>query len=42
MTYYQCEKECSYLFEDCRCGECTRMTPEEVVGGIPVEVDDND
>lgn len=29
---YQCEKEVKYLFEDGRCWECTRLTPEEVIG----------
>ena len=31
-TCYQCEKECNYLFDDSRCWECTRLTPEEVRG----------
>jgi hypothetical protein len=29
---YQCEKEVNYLFEDSRCLDCTRLTPEEVRG----------
>lgn len=29
---YQCEKPCSYLFDDGRCKSCTRLTPEEVQG----------
>jgi hypothetical protein len=33
LTCFQCEKVVNYLFDDCRCGECTRMTPEEVHGG---------
>lgn len=28
---YQCDKPVTYLFEDGRCGGCTRLTPEEVV-----------
>lgn len=32
-TCYQCEKKCNYLFDDGRCYKCTRLTPEEVVGG---------
>lgn len=30
---YQCEKRVVYLFDDGRCKDCTRMTPEEVRGG---------
>lgn len=29
---YECEKYVSHLFEDSRCGGCTRLTPEEVRG----------
>ena len=29
---YQCEKEVEYLFDDSRCGKCTRITPDEVQG----------
>lgn len=29
---YQCEAVVSYLFEDGRCSDCTRMLPEEVRG----------
>jgi hypothetical protein len=29
---YQCMKPTNYLFGDARCGECTRLTPEEVRG----------
>jgi len=29
---YQCENEVEYLFDDSRCKDCTRMTPDEVVG----------
>lgn len=28
---YQCDKQVAYLFDDGRCGGCTRLTPEEVV-----------
>jgi hypothetical protein len=28
---YQCDKQVTYLFEDGRCGACTRLTPEEAV-----------
>ncbi len=31
-TCFQCDKEVKYLFADCRCWECTRLTPEEVRG----------
>ena len=29
---YQCGKQVTYLFDDARCGDCTRLTPEEVRG----------
>lgn len=29
---YQCEKEVDYLFDDSRCADCTRLTPEEIQG----------
>lgn len=29
---YECDKECNYLFGDGRCKNCTRLTPEEVIG----------
>lgn len=29
---YQCEKPVDYLFDDGRCKDCTRLTPEEVRG----------
>jgi len=32
MICYQCETEVDYLFEDARCIDCTRLTPEEVSG----------
>lgn len=32
LTCYQCDKEVEYLFGDSRCGECTRLTPAEVIG----------
>ena len=31
-TCYQCDKQVDYLFEDGRCKDCTRLTPEEVKG----------
>jgi|GEM_PF-4331755 len=31
---YQCEKRVSYLFDDSRCKDCTRLTPEEVQGNV--------
>ena len=34
ITCYQCEQEVNYLFEDARCHNCTRLTPEEVTGDI--------
>ena len=39
-TCYQCEKECNYLFDDSRCWECTRLTPEEVRGEENFEDED--
>jgi len=30
---YQCEKPVFYLFDDSRCKDCTRLTPEEMTGG---------
>lgn len=30
---YQCDRPTAYLFPDSRCGDCTRLTPEEVAGG---------
>lgn len=29
---YQCESKVHYLFDDGRCGKCTRLSPEEVKG----------
>ena len=29
---YQCEEKVDYLFDDSRCKDCTRLTPEEVRG----------
>ncbi len=37
MICYQCEKEVAYLFEDSRCKDCTRQTPEEVRGEVEEE-----
>lgn len=31
---YQCEAEVPYLFDDCRCKDCTRLTPDEIVGNV--------
>ena len=36
---YQCGKPDVYLFEDSRCGECTRLTPEEVRGETTFDPD---
>ena len=36
---YQCEQPAEYLFDDSRCGECTRMTPEEVRGDFIDDID---
>lgn len=30
---YQCDRAVPYLFDDGRCEQCTRLTPEEVTGG---------
>lgn len=32
---YECDKPCWYLFDDARCADCTRLTPEEVRGEEP-------
>lgn len=29
---YECGKQTNYLFEDARCGFCTRLTSEEITG----------
>ena len=29
---YECERKVNYLFPDSRCGDCTRVTPEELRG----------
>ena len=31
---YQCDKPVKYLFPDSRCKDCTRITPEELVGDV--------
>ena len=31
---YQCDKATEWLAPDSRCGECTRLTPEEVQGTV--------
>jgi len=33
-TCYQCEQKVMYLFEDSRCKDCTRLTPDEVLGSV--------
>lgn len=33
---YQCDLPTSYLFDDGRCGKCTGLTPEEVMGTATV------
>ena len=38
---YQCGKP-SYLFDDSRCGDCTRLTPEEVRGEATTREDVQD
>ena len=39
-TCYQCEEEVVYLFDDGRCSDCTRLTPEEVMGDIRYRISD--
>ena len=39
MICYQCEKEVEYLFDDARCKDCTRLTPEEVRGEVIEETE---
>ena len=29
---YQCDRKTAYLFDDGRCGNCTRLTPDEIIG----------
>lgn len=31
-TCYQCDKEVEWLAPDSRCGDCTRLTPEQIIG----------
>ncbi|MFA5016286.1 MAG: hypothetical protein WC504_01980 [Methylobacter sp.] len=31
---YECENRVSYLFDDSRCKDCTRLTPGEVQGNV--------
>lgn len=33
---YQCDKEVQWLSPDSRCGDCTRLTPEQVRGEEPM------
>ena len=37
---YQCDKPVSYLFPDSRCGDCTRLTPDQIRGDEPIEDED--
>lgn len=30
---YECGRKTAYLFDDGRCGNCTRLTPDEIIGG---------
>lgn len=32
ITCYQCDKIVTWLAPDSRCGDCTRLTPDEVRG----------
>lgn len=34
LTCFQCGRNCNYLFDDARCGRCTRLTREEVAGEV--------
>lgn len=36
-TCYQCEKEVGWLAPDSRCGQCTRLTVDEIKGEVSVE-----
>ena len=36
---YQCDRTCKYLFHDGRCSDCTRLTPEEVLGEVECSKD---
>lgn len=39
-TCYQCDEEVNYLFADSRCGDCTRLTPEELRGEEEYDCDE--
>lgn len=39
---YQCDRLCRYLFHDSRCADCTRLTPEEVMGVVPESSDEDE
>lgn len=39
-TCYQCEEETEWLAPDSRCGQCTRLTPEQVKGEQPINEED--
>lgn len=32
-TCYQCDKQVSYLFDDGRCSDCTRLSICDITGG---------
>ena len=38
MRCYQCDEEVNWLAPDARCGNCTRLTPEEIRGEECIEV----
>lgn len=40
MKCYECGKPVDHLFDDSRCGKCTRLTVEEVRGDDVGELDD--
>jgi hypothetical protein len=37
MKCYQCDEVTNWLAPDSRCGNCTRLTPEEIQGEVPIE-----
>jgi len=37
MKCYQCDEETHWLAPDSRCSHCTRLTPEEIQGEVPIE-----
>ena len=42
LRCYQCDSECNYLFYDGRCKDCTRYTPEEVMGNVAIEEEEEE